>query len=134
MLLFFTFILVFAAIIAVYLNTNYKRISGIGGLQSTDITKISFQYDNPSIKGGTVENKEKTQEFMQYINSCVIAKKWIQTPMAGYDQMAVFFISDKEVMRIMFYEDFIEINGIQYDMVKDKLSSEKIDSFIKSIK
>lgn len=134
MYLFVTLLLVFAIIITVYENTNYKRISKIVGFKGTDITKISFQYDNPSIKGGTVENKDKTQKFLQYINSCVVTKKWIQTPMTGYDQMAVFFIGDKEVMRIMFYEKIIEINGVQYDMVKDKLNSEKIDGFIKAIK
>lgn len=125
--------LVLIVIITVYICTSFKRITEIGSFQDTDITKIIFQYDNPAIKGRTVENKEKIKEFMKYINSCVVSKKWDQTPMTGYDQMAVLSIGDKEVMNILFYKNFIEINGIQYNMVKDKLSTEKIDDFIKSI-
>jgi|GEM_PF-1846575 len=127
-------ILVFIVGIVIYTNTNHKRISEIGGFQSTDITKISFQYSNPSIKGGTVEDKEKIKEFMNYISSCVFSKNRIQTTMVGYYQMALFFAGDNEVMRIMTYDNFVDINGIQYNMVKNKLSLEKIDNFINHIK
>ncbi|WP_055666170.1 hypothetical protein [Desnuesiella massiliensis] len=115
-----------------YINSNHKRISEIGGFQANDITKISFQYNNPAIKGGTVENKENINEFMNYINSCVFTKKLTQTLMAGYYQSVILFIGDNKVMSIMTYENFIDINGIQYNMVKNKLSLEKIDDFIKS--
>ncbi|MDV3428453.1 MAG: hypothetical protein LIR50_15775 [Bacillota bacterium] len=112
---------------------SHKRISEIGKFQIKDITKISFQYNNPAAdRGGTVEDKEKIKEFMEYINNCVVAKKKIQTPMTGYNQMAGLYIGNKEAMSILFYNNFIEINGIQYNMVKNKLSSEKIDDFIKS--
>lgn len=53
---------------------------------------------------------------------------------AGYYQTAGFFIDDKEVLRIMTYENFIDINGTRYNMVKNKLSLKKIDDFINSIK
>jgi len=127
-------ILVFIVGIMIYTNTNHKRISEIGGFQSTDITKISFQYNNPAIMGGTVEDKEKIEEFMNYISSCVFSKKRIQTPVVGYYQMAVFFAGENEVMSIMTYDNCIDINGIQYNMVKNKLSLEKIDNFINNIK
>ena len=71
---------------------------------------------------------------MTYINRCDFTKKSIQTPMSGYYQMAVFYIGNMEVTRIMTYDKFIEINNIQYNMVKNKLSLQKIDDFIKSIK
>lgn len=128
------FIFVFIVGIVIYTNTNHKRISEIGGFQSVNITKISFQYNNPAIKGRTVEDKEKIKEFMNYISSCVFSKKHIQTTMGGYYQMAVFFAGGNEVMRIMTYDNFIDINGIQYNMVKNKLSLEKIDNFINNIK
>jgi len=132
----FTFILlwVFIAGAVVYTSINYKRITQIGDFKSADISRISFQYNNPAYKGGTVENKGKIEEFMNYINNCVFSKKRVQTPIVGYNQLAVFFIGDKEVMRITTYENFIEINGTQYNMVKNKLSLEKIDDFINSIK
>lgn len=127
-------LLVFIAGAAKYTSINYKRITEIGGFKSTDISRISFQYNNPAYKGGTVENKEKIEEFMNYINSCVFSKKPVQTPIAGYNQLAVLFIGEKEVTRITTYENFIEINGTQYNMVKNKLSLQKIDDFINSIK
>lgn len=118
----------------VYTNMNCKTISEIGEIKVTDITRISFQYNNPAAEGGTVENKEKIEEFMSYFSSCVFSKKLIQEPITGYYQSAVLFIGDKEVLRIMTYENFIEINGTQYDMVKNKLSLKKINTFINSIK
>lgn len=69
---------------------------------------------------------------MKYINSCIVIQR-IPIQITGYNQSAVFYIGDKVVMRIMFYDDFIEINGAQYNMVKGKLSSKKIDDFVKSI-
>ena len=133
--LFAILLLVVTIIIAVIVNTNiiFKRINVIGGFQVTDITKIGFQYDNPAAnKGVNVENKEKIQEFMKYINSCILIQR-IPIGMTGYNQSAVFYIGDNIIMRVTFYDDFIEINGAQYNMVKDKLSSKKIDEFIKSI-
>ena len=132
--LFAILLLVVTIIIAVIVNSNiiFKRINDIGGFQVTDITKIDFQYNNPSVKGGNVENKEKVQEFMKYINSCILVQR-IPIGMTGYNQSAVFYIGDNIIMRVMFYDDFIEINGAQYNMVKDKLSSEKVDEFVKSI-
>lgn len=78
------------------------------------------------------DNKKKIKEFMNYINGCVFSKKINQIPCTGYYQSAVFYIGEKQVMRISTYNDFIEINRIQYNMVKNKLSLEKIDDFIKS--
>jgi hypothetical protein len=136
-------VVLFLAIILIaimYINSNGRyqvndvtKISKIGGFKVNDITKISFSYDNPAIKGGTVENKVKINEFMNYINSCTFKKKSPQTPITGYYQLALFFIGDREVTRIMTYDKFIDINGIQYNMVKNKLSLVKIDDFIKSM-
>jgi len=126
-------VLVFIIGIVIYTKTNYKRISDIGGFQNTDITKILFQYNNGSIKAGTIENKEKIGEFMSYINNCVFSKKLFQTSITGYYQMLVFHVGDKEVMRIMAYDNFMDINGIQYNMVKNKLSLKKIDNLINNI-
>jgi hypothetical protein len=126
--------LIFIVGVVIYKNTNEKRIEEIAGFQRTEVTKISFQYSNPAIKGGTVEDKERIKEFMNYIDSCVLLKKHPQTPINGYSQLAVFYIGDDRVMDIMTYGDFVDINGTQYDMVKNKLSIDKIDEFIKSIK
>lgn len=116
-----------------YTTISHKRISEIGEFQIKDITKISFQYNNPAAdRGGTVEDKEKIKDFLEYIDNCVVAKKRVQTPMTGYNQMAGLYIGNKKAVSISFYDNFIEINGIQYNMLKNKLSSEKIDDFIKS--
>lgn len=115
-----------------YTTISHKRISEIGKFQIKDITKISFQYNNPADRGGTVEDKEKIKDFLEYIDNCVVSRKRVQTPMTGYNQMAELYIGNKEAVRIMFYDNFIEINGIQYNMLKNKLSSDKIDEFIKS--
>lgn len=38
-----------------YTSNKHKRINEIGKLKITDITKISFQYNNPAVdRGGTV--------------------------------------------------------------------------------
>jgi hypothetical protein len=129
--LFAMLLLAFIVIITVYVNTNCKKISSIVGFQGNDITRISSVYDNPGIKGGTVENKEKIKELMKYINSCVVIKKLIQTPITGYSPMFIFLIGDKQVMNMTVYDNCIEINGIQYNMVKDKISLQKIIDFIK---
>lgn len=127
-------LLLISIIAAIYMKHDYKRINEIGGFKSSDVTKIAFQYDNPANKGGTVEDKEKIQVFMSYLNSCTLAKKRIQTPMDGYYQLVVLFKGKDEIMRIMTYENFIEINEVQYSMVKNKLSLEKIDDCIKSLR
>jgi hypothetical protein len=118
----------------VYKNTNYKDIEEIVGFRSSEITKVSFQYNNPAIKGGTTEDKEKIKEFLHYMGSCVFSKKQVQTPVTGYYQMAVFTAGNNEVFRMSTYDNFIDINGTQYNMKKNKLSLDKIDDFIKTLK
>lgn len=133
-------ILIFASIIIFIIGciignryNNGKTISEIGGFKADDVTKISFQYDNPAIKGRTVEDREEINKFMNYINSYRFSKKTDQIPIVGYCKMVTFYISDKEVTSIIDYDKFIDINGTQYNMVKNKLSLQKSDDFIKSI-
>ncbi|MDF2885328.1 MAG: cell wall-binding protein [Clostridiaceae bacterium] len=129
----------------IYINVTHKRIieteeyktaniTEIGEFQITDITKISFQYDNPSLKGETVENKEKIKEFMNYINNCRFTKMPKQIPMTGYYQLIVLFAGDKRVMDIMTYDSFVNINGTEYKMVKNNINQGDIDNFVKSAK
>lgn len=111
---------------------NYKTIDVIGGFKISEVTKISFQYDNPAIKRQTIEDKKEINKFMNYINSYRFRKKPDQIPMVGYYRMVTFYISDKKVTNIILYDKFIDINGIQYNMTKNKLNLQKIDDFIKS--
>lgn len=134
--IFFTIalLLVLIIVIMLYTNTGGKRISEIGEFKVNDITKINFQYNSGVIKAGAIENKEKINEFMNYLDSCILKKKSTQLQVVGYYQLLVLYTENKEVMRIMTYDKFIEINGIQYNMVKNKLNLEKIDDLIKSLK
>lgn len=131
--------------IVIYTNANHKRISEtddyktaniseIGGFHIDDITKISFQYDNPAMKGVTVENKDKIKEFLKYINSCRFKKVTDQILTTGYYQYIVLFADDKRVMDITTHDDFVTINGTDYKMVESNVSLEGIDNFVKSAK
>lgn len=139
------FILAVLVGIIIYTNANHKRISEaddcktadiieIGGFHIDDITKISFQYGNPAMKGVTVENKEKIKEFLKYINSCRFKKVTDNILTTGYYHHIVLFADDKQVMDIMTNDDFITINGTDYKMVESNVSLEGIDNFVKSAK
>lgn len=133
----FIFVIPLLAVIliaAIYIRLSYKRIDEIGRFKTNDITKISFQYDNTSIKGGIVEDKEKISAFMKYVCSCILTKKLIQPKITGYYQSITFYVGDKEAMCILTYDNFIDINGIKYKMVRNKLDLRRIDNFINSIK
>lgn len=126
-------LLVLVVAIISYTNTGGKRVSEIGKFKVNDITKIDFQYNSGAIKAGSIEDKGKVNEFMNYLNSCSLKKKSTPLEVVGYYQLLVLYTENKEVMRIMTYDKFIEINGIQYNMVKNKLNLEKIDDLIKSL-
>lgn len=134
MLIFVILLLVVILTAAIYIRLSCKRIDEIGRFKIDDITKISFQYDNVSIKGGTVEDKEKISAFMKYVCSCVLTKKLIQPKITGYYQAITFYAGDKKAMCILTYDNFIDINGIKYKMVRNKLDLKRIDNFINSIK
>ena len=114
------------------INPNSTAISGVTGVKFDDITKIVF-YDG---RGGrnkpvTVEDKQKIKEFMGYLE-CYSIKKTKNPESTGWIHSAVFYINDKEVMKITFVNPII-INGDYFDITKGKLDTETIGKFLKSI-
>jgi len=113
-------------------NSETKKITNATGINLNDITKIIF-YDG---RGGVnrpvvVEDKQKVNEFIGYLDSYVI-NETKNPESVGWIQSAEFYINDKDVMGITF-GDPIVINGNYYKVMKDGLDFKAIGNFIKSV-
>lgn len=117
-------------------NIDYeeKKISDVANVKLEDITKIVF-YDG---RGGinkplTIENKENIKKVTKYLDGYIIKKIKNPESTAGWIHHAEFYINDKMVMNITF-SDPLKINdGNYYDIIKGDLSTDKIDTLLKSI-
>jgi len=78
-----------------------------------------------------VEDKQKVNEFMGYLDSYAI-NETKNPESVGWIQSAEFYINDKDVMGITF-GDPIVINGNYYKVMKDGLDFKDIGKFIKSV-
>ncbi|AFM40730.1 cell wall-binding protein [Desulfosporosinus acidiphilus SJ4] len=110
-----------------------KTISEVTNVKSTDITKI-IVYDG---RGGlnkpiSVENKQKINQFMGYLDNYIIKKDKNPLPSVGWIHKAVFYDHDKEVMDIVFTNPII-INQTYYDIIKGDLDTQTMDQFLKSV-
>lgn len=112
-------------------NTNATTISGVTGVNFDDITKIVFYDGRGQNKPVTVEDKQKIQEFMGYLNGYSI-KKTKNPESTGWIHSGLFYINDKEVMDITFVNPII-INGDYFNITKGDLDTITIGKFLKSI-
>jgi hypothetical protein len=113
------------------INLNATTISGVTGIRSADITKIIF-YDGRGVnKPVIIEDKQKVNKFMGYLDSYVI-KKSKNSESTGWIQSAQFYVNDKVVMDITFVYPII-INGDYFNIIKGKLDNDTISKFLKSI-
>lgn len=127
-------------IFAIYLtgctksSNNGQTVLEVTNLKSSDITKIIF-YDG---RGGlnkplTVENKQQIDEFMGYLDKCIIKKAAHITDETGWIHEAVFYNNDKRIVDITFVNPMIINNTEYYDVLEGNLSTDKIDDFLKSV-
>lgn len=136
---------VFSVVIILFISSIYlvgyiksyskgETISEITKLKSSNITKIVF-YDG---RGGlnkplTVESKQKIDEFIGYLDKCTIKKEVNHKYGTGWIHDAVFYSNDKKVIDIIFGDPII-FNGTEYyDVLKNNLSTDKIDRFLQSV-
>lgn len=111
-------------------NSKYKKISDVTGINLDDITKIVFG-DGRGYKQITVEDEQKVKEFIKYLDGYVITEG--KNPEStGWLHSADFYINETDVMSVTFVDPLI-INGNYYNIIQGDLDTKKIDDFLKSI-
>ncbi|OOM10414.1 hypothetical protein [Clostridium saccharobutylicum] len=111
-------------------NSKYKKISDVTGINLDDITKIVFG-DGRGYKQITVEDEQKVKEFIKYLDGYVITEG--KNPEStGWIHSADFYINETDVMSVTFVDPLI-INGNYYNIIQGGLDAKKIDDFLKSI-
>lgn len=128
--------IILVAFLIFHLSTTFsksKSVSEAANLKTSSITKIVF-YDG---RGGlnkpfTLENKQKINEFINYLNKCTV-KKSTNPISTGWIHSAVFFNNDKELAKITFGDPIIINENEYYKIITNGLSTSKIDNFLKSV-
>ncbi|ERI92745.1 hypothetical protein HMPREF1982_02152 [Clostridiales bacterium oral taxon 876 str. F0540] len=108
-----------------------QKISKAANINYEDVTKIQFVDGSLKNKPLVVVDKQKVQEFMQYIGDCVLVR-WFNNGKVGWTRMAAFYEGDKRVLNITL-DNVIEINGKYYRVIGRGMSIKKIDRFLQSV-
>lgn len=130
----FIIIILLAAIVLVYCIFNRGvSVAEKAKLKSSNITKIVFydgrdRHDTPL----TVNDKQKINEFIGYLDKCIIEKHETDDQVLGCASTAVFYHNKKELIEITFGENVTINKTKHYKVVKNNLVGE-IDQFLHSI-
>lgn len=116
----------------VFLLTQKKSVTDAANLRNTNITKIIFYDGRGYNKPLSVESKQKIDEFMGYMDKCVVIKFTVRDRGTGWIHSAAFYNKDKKLAYITF-SDPIKINDQYYDILNNNLNTSKIDSFLKTV-
>lgn len=114
------------------LVTQKKTVTEAANIKDTSITKIVFYDGRGYNKPLSLENKQKIDEFISYLNTCVVIKSIAERHGSGWIHSAAFYDKEKELADITF-SDQMTINGQHYDILANNLSTSKIDSFLKTV-
>lgn len=80
-----------------------------------------------------IQNEKNIAQFVSYINGYVVRKQNKYMPVTGWSQKAVLYNNKNiKILDITFGNPII-LNGEGYDVLKNNLSTQKIDSFLESI-
>jgi hypothetical protein len=115
-------------------NTCSNATSLMEAAKLANVTKIVF-YDG---RGGlnqplTVENKDKINEFLGYLKDCIVQKQNSSDPKTGWNHEAVFYKGSKQTADITFTNPVIINKKDYYNVVKNAINKEKIDTFLQSV-
>lgn len=115
-------------------SNSSKSISEITDLKSSGITKIVF-YDG---RGGlnkplTITSKKKIDEFLGYLDKTFVEKENKHKLSTGWIHHAEFYNNDRKMLEITFGNTMIINRTEYYSVIKNNLSTEKIDEYLKSI-
>lgn len=125
-------IIIVVAIGSVLLITQKKTVTDAAKIKDTSITKIIFYDGRGYNKPLSVENKQKIDEFIGYMDKCIVIKFTVRDRSTGWIYSAKFFNQEKELANITF-ADPMTINDQHYDILDNNLSTSKIDSFLKTV-
>jgi hypothetical protein len=134
----FTVVAFILLICAIYLSgcvfSKSQTISEIANFKSSVITKIIF-YDG---RGGlnkplTIDNKQKIDEFIGYLNKSIVKKENTSEQGTGWIHSAVFYSNDKKVIEITFGNPIVIDKSKYYKAIKNDLSTKEIDNYLKSV-
>lgn len=117
-----------------FLNPK-KTLTEASNLKSEKITKIVFNDGRGGLnKPLTLEDKQKIAEFIGYLDKCIVKKDANQSDIRiGWIHSATFYNNNKEISDITF-NDPVQINlNNYYTIIKNELSTEKVDKFLQSI-
>lgn len=84
------------------------------------------------MKPFSIKDKSKIKEFIGYLDKCKIKKKDTLPDGTGWSQQAVFYNDDNKETVITF-GNFVVINNTDYTVVKNNITPDKIDSFLRTI-
>ena len=125
-------IIIIIVIGCVLLVTQKRTVTEAANLKDTNITKVIFYDGRGYNKPLSLENKQKIDEFMSYLNKCVVIKFTLRDCGGGWIHSAAFYNNEKELADITF-SDPMTINNQHYDILENELSTSKIDSFLKTV-
>lgn len=111
---------------------KFQTLSEVAHLKSRVITKIIF-YDGRGRKPITVNNKQKIDEFMSYLDQSTVKKLDKDELKVGWIHNAVFYSKEKKLGEITFGNPIIIDKTKYYTVVKNNVSTEKIDHYLKAV-
>lgn len=124
-------IVILSLAVFAFITTQGDKLNEILQVNYTDITRIEIINGRT---GGrrTIEDKEKIEEFLVYIDSYVI-KPIEGTPEVkpGYANAYEFYAGDKKLFTLQFLMPYINsninlgVNGKEYKVIKTDLTTEK---------
>lgn len=126
-------LLCFGFVIIEYQNKNFKEISINNIVKYDNITKVEFLDGRGGLnKPFILEDKEKINEFLNFMDNYNIKKEKKHIDSVGWIHMVNFYSGERKIVSITF-GDTLEINGIYYKVLNGNLSVKQIDEFINSV-
>lgn len=103
-------------------------------MKSKVVTKIVFIDGRGGLnKPLTVENKQKIDEFLNYFDKIRIRKADSSEIKVGWIHHAIFYNHEKKILEITFGNPMKINKDKYYTVLKNELSTKKIDEYLKSI-
>jgi hypothetical protein len=115
-------------------NGQEKTVTEMAKIKTSEITRIEIRDQRGRMKDPfIVEDKQKIDEFIGFLNECVVKKYSPSEPSGGWIQEAAFYKNSEEVAVITF-GDFIVINKtMHYKVVNNNISTEMVTKYLQSI-
>lgn len=113
-------------------NSQMKPITAYLHASSQPVVKISVFFEGSDKKFYEIVDSKDINDFMGYLNTCILKEKLIQNVKAGYTSHITIFYSDgsRDDLAI---SDTISISQKEYSLVKGDLSKVNIQKLLQPL-